>query len=192
MRARSFYAKGILALLLLCGLGCGVFDPRDPEPPNTEGGTFVQPDAPDLVVENLQNAIAELNTQNYRRSLDEDLAFEPTASALARTPALWPGWSRSEEVSYFTTLVEAAQSGQIRELRLSDTIEEIGEDRYVLEATYLLVVQHRRPDAPDSVQGRLLWQIEPDTEGLWHLRHWRDQELGSSPSWSDLKAEFVQ
>jgi hypothetical protein len=186
--------SSLLVLLLLLGLGtgCGVFDPREPEAPIDEAGTYVQPDAPDLVVDNLRNAVAELNTQNYRRSLDEQLTFEPTAAAQARSPSLWGSWGRSEEVSYFTTLTEAARLNQGHELRLNDVIEEVGADRYVLEATYLLVVRHRRPDAPDSVQGRLVWDIRPDADGLWRLRRWTDQELGNTPSWSDLKAEFVQ
>lgn len=182
----------LLAVLGVALSGCGLFEPREPELPVGEAGTFVQPDAPDLVVDNLQNAVAELNTQNYRRSLAEALVFEPTAASAASAPALWPSWSRSEEIGYFTTLAEAARTGQGHELRLTDPVAEVAPDRYVLEATYLLVVRHSRPDAPDSVQGRLLWQIEPDADGLWRLVRWRDQSLSSSPSWSDLKAAFIQ
>ena len=43
---------------------------------------------------------------------------------------------------------------------------------------------------PDTVQGRLVWEIEQGDDGLWRLQRWTDQELGNSPSWSDLKAEF--
>lgn len=182
----------LLALvLLLCG-ACDLFSPRTPDAPIGEGGTFTQPDAPDLVVENIQNAVAELNTQNYRRSLCESLTFEPTATAESRAPGLWPGWSSDEEISYYTTLAEAARTGQGHELRLTDRVEEIGADRFVLEATYFLTVNHRRPDAPTTVQGRLVWEIVQDADGLWRLCAWTDRELGNNSSWSDLKASFVQ
>lgn len=185
---------------VLCGLflgalfapACDLFDPRTPEPPGGEGGTFVQPDAPDLVIENLRNAVAELNVQNYRRSLDEALVFEPAATAAAGAPSLWSSWSRDEEVGYFTTLAEAARLGEGHELVLTDATEEITADRFVLEAAYLLVVYHRRPDAPDSVQGRLVWEITQNADGLWRLSRWTDQELSRTPSWSELKIEFIQ
>jgi len=180
----------LLCSILVLGSGCDLFAPRTPEDPITEAGTFTQPDTPDLVVDNLLAAIAELNTANYRRSLAEDLTFEPTAVAQARDPSLWASWSRTEEVSFFTTLAEAARQRSGHSLRLEDTATEVGDTRYTLDATYVLIVRHRLPTVPDTVQGRLLWQIEQGADGLWALRRWTDQELGNTPSWSDLKAEF--
>ena len=185
-------AAALLALLAAASAlpGCDVFRARTPEPPATEGGTFVQPDAPELVVENLRNAVAELNTANYRRSLADGLAVEPTAVAEARDPGLWAGWGTTEEVSYFTALAEAARLNSGHELRLLDPTAEVGTGRYTLDASYLLVVRHRRTGVPDTVQGRLAWEIEQGADGLWSLTRWRDQALGGTPSWSDLKAEF--
>ena len=183
-------ALATVSLLAALLAGCDVFAPRSPEDPINEAGTFTQPDAPDLVVDNLQAAIAEMNTANYRRSLSEDLTYEPTAVAQARDPSLWASWSRTEEVSYFTTLAEAARQSTGHLLRLEDTATELSDTRFTLDAAYVLIVQHRRPDVPDTVQGRLIWEIEQGPDGLWSLRRWTDQELGSSPSWSDLKAEF--
>ena len=180
----------LLSSILVLGAGCNLFAARTPEDPITEAGTFTQPDAPDLVVDNLRAAIAELNTANYRRSLAEDLTFEPTAVAQARDPSLWASWSRTQEVSTFTTLAEAARQSSGHALRLEDTSIELGDTRFTLDATYVLVVRHRRPNVPDTLQGRLIWEIERGADGLWALRRWTDQELGNSPSWSDLKAEF--
>ncbi len=180
----------LLSAILVLGAGCDLFAPRTPEDPITEAGTFTQPDTPDLVVDNLRAAIAEMNTANYRRSLAEDLTFEPTAVAQARDPSLWASWSRTQEVSTFTTLAEAARQSSGHALRLEDTSIELGDTRFTLDATYVLVVRHRRPNVPDTLQGRLIWEIERGADGLWALRRWTDQELGNSPSWSDLKAEF--
>lgn len=184
-----------LLLFLICLLlsGCELFSPRTPEDPISEGGTFVQPDTPDQVIENLQAAIGELNTLNYRRSLDEMMAFTPTPTATARDPALWQNWSRGEEEGYFNTLVAAAQFSSGHELRLNDqTVSVLGADRYVLDATYVLTVQHRRTELPTTVQGKLIWVLTQSQDGLWRLAEWTDQELGSNPSWSDLKAGFIQ
>jgi len=181
---------GMVLWLAATLAACDVFSPRTPEDPMGEAGTFTQPDAPDLVVDNLRAAITELNTANYRRSLADDVTFAPTAAAQARDPSLWSSWSRTEEVRYFTTLAEAARQGSGHFLRLEDTATEVSDTRYVLDATYVLIMHHRRVDVPDTVQGRLVWEIEQGEDGLWALRRWTDQELGTSPSWSDLKAEF--
>lgn len=183
---------GTMVLLVALLAGCDLFAPRTPADPISEGGTFVQPDAPDLVVDNIQAAIAELNTANYRRSLAEDLVFQPTAAAEASDPSLWGGWSKTQEVSAFTTIAEAGRLSNGHLLRLEDQSIEVGDMRYTLDATYVLVVRHSRADVPDTLQGRLIWEIEQDTDGLWYLQRWTDRELGNSPSWSDLKAGFAK
>jgi hypothetical protein len=190
--ARRYLAAALLAAVALAPAGCSLLDTRDPEDPLAEGGTFLQPDTPEQVVDNLRAAIAELNTLNYRRSLSEALEFRPTATAEARD-AVWSTWSRAEEEQYFGTLVAAAAGNTGHGLVLNDeSFTLVDASHYRLDATYVLTVIHTRPDAPTRVQGRLLWTIEQRTDGLWELSAWTDQELGTEPSWSDLKAEFVK
>ncbi len=181
-----------LVALVLGFAACDSFLTRTPEEPIVEGGTYVQPDDPDAVVANLRASVAELNAANYRRSLDEDLVFVATADAQARDPSLWGTWGRGDENGYFTTMTEAARQGSGHLLRLSNTRAEFGESRYHLDAQYFLVVHHRRTGVPDTVQGRLLWDIAQGSNGLWSLHRWTDQQIGASASWSDLKAEFAK
>lgn len=174
--------------------GCDLFHARTPEPPEGGTGTWLQPDTPERVVENIQTALAELNTQNYLRSLSEALVFEPTQEAVSREP-VFTGWSRAEEEAYFTRLRAAAEPFTERKLQLFDTSPSfVGASRYVLHATYLLTVRHSRIDEaiPSEVQGRLAWEIVQGGDGLWRLERWTDQELGTFASWSDLKAAFVK
>ena len=181
--------SAIIGLLLLTS-ACGLFSPRTPEEPAGEGGTFIQPDAPDAVVTNMHAAIEELNVVTYRRSLHTSMTFAPTAIAQARNPSLWVNWGYAEENTYFATLTEAARDASGHFLRLEDVTTKIGERRYQMDATYFLVVLHRRAEAPDTVRGRLIWEIEEDDNGLWALTSWTDQQEGNQSSWSDLKAEF--
>ena len=88
---------------------CDVFSTRTPAPPVGEAGTWLQPVAPDLVVDNLRAAVEELNAANYRRSIDLEFMFTPTASAQARDPQRWAIWGQAQENSYFTTVAEAAK-----------------------------------------------------------------------------------
>lgn len=182
------------ALLLVTVLlaGCGLLGTRTPEDPLAEGGTFEQPDTPEQVIENLQAAIAEMNTLNYRRGLAESLEFRPTATAESRD-GIWSTWSRASEEQYFSTMVAAAAGSDGHRLDLNDrAFTLVDASHYRLDATYVLVVNHRRPDVPMQVQGRLAWTIEQRQDGLWELSSWTDQELGGTPSWSDLKAGFMK
>ena len=183
----SFFA----ALLLI--QACGLFTPREPEDPIDEAGTFLQPDTPEQVVANIQSAIAELNTPNYGRSINPEVIFTPTATAVARDPAIWSNWSQTEEQQYFSTMVAAAEFGVNHELRLSDqTVSIISDTRYDLDASYTLTINHNRPDVPTAVQGRLIWVITQGEDGLWSLKEWTDREVGSTASWSTLKSEFIK
>ncbi len=182
--------SGLLVLLGL--LGCDLFAPRKPEPPAAESGTFLQPDTPERVVQNLQNAIAERNAGNYVRSLAENFTFVPTALAQSRDPALWDGWNRAREEQYFTAMVAAVTPSAIPHLQLTDRTANFESDRrYILEATYRLTVPHTRPDAPTIVEGRLIWEIVQQSSGLWALERWTDRQQGDMPSWSDLKRAFI-
>ena len=183
-----------VVLVVLLAAGCDLFQAREPEDPIGDAGTWLQPDTPERVVENLQNAVAELNTQNYLRSLADPFTFEPTVAAESREPLL-ASWTRAEEEAYFTRLKAAAEPFSGRSLQLFDTAPSIvGDDVYVLAATYQLTIPHSRADenVPTDVQGRVLWEIVQGADGLWRLRSWTDQELGGNASWSDLKAAFVK
>lgn len=182
-----------LALLLLVLLaGCDLFAPRTPEAPVVGGGSFVQPDTPEQVVANLQAAVAELDVQAYRRSLADDFAFVPAPLA-ARQFLVWSGWDRAAEERYFSTLAAAARLAGGHQLVLSESaFTVLDERRYTYDARYDLTVLHSRPGVPTTLQGRLFWEITQGADGLWRLQRWTDQEVGELPSWSLLKAAFVQ
>ncbi|MEZ4699906.1 MAG: hypothetical protein R2834_06220 [Rhodothermales bacterium] len=179
-----------LALLLLLG-SCDLFSAREPEPPAQEGGTFLQPDTPEQVIENIQSAIEEMNAPNYGRSLAADLKFTPTPAALGQDPSTWVSWSKSEEERYFSTAAAAAQLSTGHRLVLTDpNVSVISDDRFQYDATYSLTINHNRPEVPTAAQGRLIWIITQTDDGLWSLSEWTDRELGGAVSWSDLKAAF--
>ncbi len=182
------------ALLLATALGlagCDLLAPRTPEDPLPGGATFVQPDTPELVLDNLQRAIAALDAASYRRSFADAFRFTPTPEAAARTP-LFAGWDANAEEGYFRALVSAATTGAAFTLRLSDQAPpEVTESTYVLDAAYTLTTPHRRAEAPTTVQGRLRWTLTRGPDGLWRLTDWTDRTLAAGvPSWSDLKAAF--
>ncbi|MCY4159674.1 MAG: hypothetical protein OXE92_06130 [Bacteroidetes bacterium] len=170
---------------------CDIFGAREPEPPAGEAGTWLQPVAPDLVIENLRAAVRELNATNYRRSIDPEFEFVPTAEAYAQSPDQWDNWNRSQENGYFITVAEASRGSSGNILRLEDPNTEFSDTEYILDAHYVLVINHGSQQVADTLQGRLVWVITKKTDGLWTLLKWNDQSVGSEDSWSDLKAEFA-
>ena len=172
---------------------CDFFSTRSPEPPIVEAGTFVQPDTPDQVVENMRNAVGELNAQNYRRSFSDDLTFRPSPEAEAGNPSIWSGWSVQDEESYFRALASAARLTSGNELRFNEpTLSAVDAARFTFDASYLLTVNHRKPDLPSTLHGRLVWTIVQEEDGLWRISEWTDRSIADGPSWSDLKAAFIQ
>lgn len=172
--------------------GCSLFSTRTPDEPVTDAGTFSQPDTPEQVIDNIIAAVSEMNALNYRRSLKDDLLFHPTASAEARE-SVFANWGRAQEDQYFTAAAAAARLNTGHSLVLNDrSFTIISDTEYLLDATYVLTINHSRPDAPSEVQGRLEWLVEQGSNGLWDLKEWTDQELGGKTSWSDLKAEFLK
>lgn len=201
--ARFFYSMMRLAGLAFLLTGCGVFETRTPEPPDEGGGSagFQQPDRPEQVIENLQNAVSDMNSLNYMRNLLESEAggasfsFTPSSAALDNDPSVWQNWSREDEATYFNNLVTATQNQSGHRLVIADleriTLPEGGER---ITASYTLTVLHNRTasDIPTVASGSFLMDLVQDENGLWYIQSWTDNAAGSSFTWSDIKATFLR
>ncbi|MBL7976841.1 MAG: hypothetical protein JNN12_00770 [Bacteroidetes Order II. Incertae sedis bacterium] len=189
------YGVMVALFMALIWAGCDIFAPRIPESPIGTGGSWLQPDTPDRVVENLKNAIAERNVQHYAKSLAVDLVFQPSITAENRDPVLWTKWGSNEEETYFARLATASAPFTGHNLQLIETSQVILDNRHIsFQATYILRMQHSRSNEgiPIEANGKLVWNMVQQTNGLWQIERWADQGTGSTPSWSDLKAAFVK
>ncbi len=183
----------LAAFMMLQFSSCELFSARDPEDPQFGQSTWLQPDTPERVIQNIQNSVRDLNSQNYSRSLSTEFRFQSTLTAEEREPLLWTSWSGPDELSYFQRLVGASSGFSGHGLELIDTIPTVvSESIYLFEANYLLTLNHSRTDEgiPTEMQGRLSWKIIQLSSGLWVLEEWIDVEIQNQSSWSDLKAAF--
>lgn len=188
----------LAVLLLSFGLmaaGCGIFETRTPEEPGAGSGSgFQQPDRAEVVIRNLQSAIAGLNTLNYMRSLSEDgFSFTPSASAFDNDPQIWQNWSRQSEENYFNNMRGSAQNQSGHALVLSDeerTPLPTGGERYT--ATYSLTIFHNRTGQgiPTVASGTFIMDLVQGDDGLWSVQNWTDSAGGSQFTWSDFKVTF--
>lgn len=184
-------------LILLLTASCGIFETRDAEPPLQGGGaTFLQPDRPELVITNIQNAIQSMNTVNYMRSLSQE-GFEFTPSALASdsNPDIWVNWSRDDEELYFNNMRAATQNLSGHSLQVQNqqrtTLPDGGER---ITATYIMTINHNRPpsELPSVAEGSFIIDLVQGEDGLWSVSGWTDDASGSSFTWSDFKAAFAR
>ncbi len=189
---------GCLFWLLMLTLlqGCGIFETRKAEPPSTGGSVFVQPVQPDIVISNLQDAVKTMNTQNYLRCLsDSAFHFTPTVKAQQSNPAIWNQWGKAQEQLYFDNLRASGEklTGDQLQLNDQDIVQQSG-NREQFSANYTLTVVHNRSSQgiPSVATGKLVFILQADGFGLWHIISWTDINATGSFSWSDLKAAFSQ
>ena len=186
--------KYFIFAILFC-MGCDAFQTRTPEHPDGNAGTWQQPNTPESVVENIRFAISERKPQNYLRSFTSDFSYQPTAEALTQNILLWQNWANAEEEAFFNRLKAASENLNGQNLQLfNPQFNLISADVFEYSATYLLAFPHNRIDEgiPQDVQGKLIWTIKKNANGLWAIQKWIDQNTSSQKTWSDLKSGIMR
>jgi hypothetical protein len=184
-----------ISLLLITG--CSIFDTRNAEPPDTGNtGVFMQPDRPEVVLDNLISAVENLNTVNYLRCLTEpSFEFIPSSSALNSSPEIWTNWSIDAERTYFNNMRAASENTRGHRLSLSNISTELSSSNSrQIFANYSLTILHNRSNVgvPTMITGRFALQVEMSEDGLWAITSWTDISIDNNYSWSDLRANFYR
>lgn len=197
--------KKICTELLVCMavlIGCeNPFATRTPEPPDDSGGNrWIPPFASELVLENLRNAIADQNVENYLRCFSDSsrtgkrFRFDPEATVANQNPGLFTSWGLSQERDYFLQLRAALPADSARSLQLDSLQTIVLGDSAIFLRTYDLIVRHRRQSigVPGRVAGELRFWLIKDPFGEWSIYRWADFSTGQALTWSSLKAAFVR
>lgn len=188
----------IIATCALCLVSCELFATREPEPPQLgTGGVFIQPDTPNAVLENLSNAVREMNAINYLNCLSStDYVFQPAGQGNIGDPSLWSGWGRIEEDRYFKNLASAAENLTGHSLSLEvERRDDLSPTEHRVVANYALVVNTNRNTAsrvPNRITGQFVLIMKAGASGLWSITSWTDIATNPEYSWTELKAEFIR
>jgi hypothetical protein len=189
--------KRILFALFVLN-GCSLFEPRASEPPEgIQSGRFIQPDRPEIVLENLSNAVMHLNVQNFLACLDEQAyTFFPAQNNSTTDPDLWRNWGRTEEQLWFNNIRSAATVQSGHQLQLTNVlVESVSQNRMRYTVGYSLTIYHNRTTAgiPIVASGSMTLALKADERGLWFIERWTDLSEGSGGfSWSDLRSAFIR
>ncbi len=194
----SFIAAAIAVCVLVSGGGCNLFEPRDPEAPSQASDSFLPPTDPDVVVENLQNAIAQKNSVNYVRCFADPsrtprpFLFFPSPDAGARYASVFAGWTVDQEKTYFENLVARA-SGKVNaysNLLLTRKSVTVTGDSSVQTYDYTLTFEHTDPSFPTVASGNLQFVLGQDNNNAWVIYRWSDFQTTSEVTWSHFKGKF--
>lgn len=160
----------LVTVVLLCSCTKNPFSTRDSEPPTERAGTFIQPTSPQIVLENLRFAYAELVIGNFVQCLDSHFVF-----AFDLIPA-FPGdttWDFREEVrlteKLFTdfSVNKAVRTITVRLASVQDQPDVILDTTATLVRSYVVQVTDPSDTLLQSYEGIALlsWSRVRSTSG---------------------------
>lgn len=197
--ARILLTASCILLTASCILlsGCGLFETRDPEPPTSGSSTFVPPTSPDLVLENLQNAVAEQSTENFLRCLvdtlnsDQRYEFIPTAASAGRYASTFASWSLQSERAWFAAMKAFAEDDASSSLVLAGEFSVIAADSAIYEGSYDFTFRHGVSNLAETVRGSLQFIMHSNRNSIWSITRWTDFPITDETSWSEWKGRFA-
>lgn len=171
--------------------GCGIFDTRDPEPPDDIRSNFTSPTTADLVIKNLEYSIAEKNSENYSKCIStENFQYIPDSRSLQNYKTIFSEWDQLSEKRYLDNVIVATPSTSLIFLT-NDRLTQISPDSAVYQANYQVVFQHNQQNIPKTARGNLIFNIATDANDLYYIRRWEDfRQNDTDFTWSELKANF--
>jgi len=184
----------IFAVFIALIQGCGIFDTRDPEDPATIRSTYFPPTSAEIVIDNLEYAIQEKNSDNYSKCIsNQSFKFSPDSRTLQVWGQLFDSWNQQTEKQYFDNLINLQEGGNSTAVLFLDnqSMVQINSDSAQFQADYIFVFQHNRINLPKSSRGRMNLVLATDDNALFYIRRWEDFRMNDTDfTWSEFKANF--
>ena len=192
----AFVIMIICSSIVICA--CNLFSTRSPEYPNENPSNFTPPTLPDIVINNLINALQDINVDNYVACLSDEtdvsiglFKFIPSQEALSIYGGLFDSWSVNEERRYFSNLRLKTPTENKPAFQLNNSrFELLLADSAVFVAGYTYTVEHTMTSLKKNFSGSLQFTLSKKPNGLWSIKKWTDYQSNadSAASWSMLKA----
>lgn len=190
-----------LHILLLAVLvaGCGLFETREPENPINAGSSFEPPTTPTVVLRNMEAALAATNANDYRKCFSDTskglppFVFIPSTQGIAAAPTKFNQWGIVQEEEYIRNIFSELQQGGVCTVSFMPseiTAVPIG-DSVQFSASYKVSFPHTRVGAEREAEGLLHFTLRLSRQNEWYITSWQDIVKDNKPSWSLIKARFV-
>jgi hypothetical protein len=186
----------LLALPLLFFAGCDIFDTRHAEQPATSRSSFEFPASPEIVVQNLSNALLEKNSQDYiaclvdANYLSKAYSFVPSSGTGSVYPALASDWSVKSEEQYFKNIIVKLTDAEEITLTLSNEKYYPYGDSTVYTADYAIQLPQTSTFTDNYFKGSLNFTMMIDSRSEWVITRWTDIKSNTNLCWSDMKGLY--
>ena len=179
-------------MLVFLSRGCGLFDTRDPETPNTIRSTYIPPTTPEIVIDNLSYSLLEKNSGNYSKCISQSqYSYVPDSKSQLTYGQIFINWISQSEKHYLDNLISRTNAASTSVLFLDNkNLTLINSDSATFSAQYIVVFQHRL-NFPKSAKGNLTLYLSTDENNLFEIKRWEDfRQHDTDYTWSELKANF--
>lgn len=174
---------------------CDIFNVREAETPNQPRSNYQQAVSPEILIENLINALSDKDAANYINCFSDTsfsnkkFVFSASSGASSLFPALSSDWGLQNEQQYFNNVSAKIPEQAKIILTFSNTTLSPQGDSRIFTAGYLLNVPHTDND-PTVYQGDLIFSMGRDSRSVWTVYFWQDNKSTNLPTWSELKGRF--
>jgi hypothetical protein len=191
---RKFRYSVLFVILVIFYQGCGIFDTRDPEDPETIRSTYFPPTSADIVIDNLSYSIQEKNSNNYNKCLSmESYQYIPDSRSQLQYEQIFINWTVQAEKNYLDNLISRQEGGNSSAVLFVDNerLTQYSSDSAGYQADYIFVFQHNQANIPKSSRGRMSLILATDNDALFYIRRWEDfRQNDTDFTWSEFKANF--
>lgn len=177
---------------LLSSSGCGLFDTRSAEDPESTRSTYTPPTTPDIVIDNAVYSIIQKNSSNYTKCLTEGINYIPDSKAQSLYSDIFRNWNFTSERIYFENLISQTNINASSSLFLSNKVMLLlTSDSASFTSDYIFVFQHNRTNIPKTAVGNLRFSLKADDNSFFYVNKWEDFRKNDSDfTWSEMKANF--
>jgi len=187
-RIRLFARLIAGAGVVLVALGGCVFSPRDAEIPGGGETSWVVPDHPTKVFENMKSGLESLTGTNYEKSLGTAFAFLPLPGDASQFPGVFDNWDKTREVEAMNNLIGDASSLTVDFSGLTPINQDISAAQY--EGFYSLTYVSKAAADTSTYRGKARFDLVEGSKG-WELLKWEDIEADPQyPTWGFLRAQL--
>jgi hypothetical protein len=180
----------VVACCLSVTLGCGLFEPREAQPPGGDENRipFQPANSAAGVFPNLQTGIQNLaQGQNYERSLADQFVFLPLdddAIDPALPPGIYDNWTTEVEMNVLKLMISEASAATVTFV----PTPQINENEFVqFKVTYELKLTSKADGTETTYKGVAEFDVRRIT-GIWLVEQWRDIErVENLTTWGYLK-----
>jgi hypothetical protein len=174
---------------------CTLFEPRDAEPPNQSGASYLPRTFPTNVIENLKTAVAYKDPVGYIACFSDSsrtrnaYTFIPSADATTVYAAVLRNWTYQQEESYFRNLVAKKQANGFSQLTLTPRDSTIGSNERVYSYDYTFSFEHTESPFSQGARGSLQFTLG-NANSEWTITRWVDSKTTDMITWSSFKGKF--